>query len=84
MKLQLLIDRIILEGKSLPPSQRRRLYADIEAELTALLTMNGIPNRLQSAGTLANLSIELDGISELPGTRIGQAIAHAIYRELNR
>jgi len=85
MNMKILIDRIVLDGENLSPSQRRCLQTDIETELAHLLTANGIPERLKYGGTVSNLSVHVDDVpSGMHSVKLGQNIAHSIYSELNR
>lgn len=83
--IKILIDRIIFEHGSLSPSQRRHLQAEIEHELTHLLTINGIPDSLRFGAAISNLSITLNSLSSPTySARLGQNIALSIYHELER
>jgi hypothetical protein len=83
MTLKIFIDRIVLDSGSFSPSPRRRLQAEIETELTNLLTINGIPNSLQLGGSIPNLSISLRNLpSTMYSAQLGQIIALSIYNEM--
>lgn len=83
MTLKIFIDRIVLESGSFSPSQRCRLQAEIETELTNLLTMNGIPHNLRSGGAIPNLLISLKHPSPVTySTQLGKIIALSIYNEM--
>jgi hypothetical protein len=83
MSIKILIDRIVLEVGHLSAGQRRRLQAEIEAELTYLLTTHGMPYCLRYEKTVSNLSVYVDnGLSDMNSAKLGKNIAHSIYREL--
>jgi hypothetical protein len=83
MNIKILIDRIILEQGNFSPRQLRLMQANIETELAHLLTVNGIPPKLQLGGKVTDLSVNLHHFSVATHpTKLGQDIAQAIYREL--
>ncbi|MDJ0717753.1 MAG: hypothetical protein QNJ54_26615 [Prochloraceae cyanobacterium] len=73
------IDEIILEGVSLSHSQRSRLQAALEAELSRLVSDNGLPPQLQQGGTIAKLLLTPKITKEMNPTQMGQEIARSIY-----
>jgi len=82
--IQIYIDRLILDGFSVPHAQRPVLQAAVEAELGRLLAEGGIGAELRSGGTVPSVpapAIELspDGNS----TEWGQQIAQAVYQGLS-
>jgi hypothetical protein len=79
--IQIYIDRLILDGISVPHAQRPLLQAAVEAELGRLLAEGGIGAQLRSAGAVPSLStpaIQLS--SEGNPAQWGHEIAHAVYR----
>jgi hypothetical protein len=46
MNINVNIERLVLEGVSVPPSQRPLLQAAVEAELAGLLTAEGLGSEL--------------------------------------
>ena len=79
------IERLILDGLSVPHSQRSRLQTAIEEELAHLLTNGTLAIDLQTHGLLSSLNggtIELTG-NEGPHT-LGKLIAQAVYRGIGQ
>ena len=73
------IDEIILEGVSLSRNQRSRLQATLEAELSSLVNVNGLPPQIQQGGTIPKLSVTPKINKEMNPTQMGQEIARSIY-----
>ena len=80
MKLQ--IDRLILENLDLSPRQRRQLQAAVEAELSRLLTAQGLPAQVNPNQPIAALPIDVQVAPATSSTQIGQQIAQSIYTHL--
>ena len=81
MNINIDIERMILEGMPMPPSQRRKLQAAVKDELTRLLATEGIPENWLSGGVVP--SVPSGAIQVKPGTnptKMGQQIAQGIYR----
>ncbi|RCJ29424.1 hypothetical protein A6770_22090 [Nostoc minutum NIES-26] len=80
MNINLHIERLILDGVNISPSQRTLLQAAVEAELTRLLAQGLAPGLLQGdtipSVTTGNVQITT---SSNP-TVMGQQIAQAVYR----
>ncbi|MBZ0170217.1 hypothetical protein MELA_00261 [Candidatus Methylomirabilis lanthanidiphila] len=80
MNINLHIERLVLDGISLPPGDRPLLQAAMEAELTRLLASSGLSDELHSGGAL--YGVRTAGIQlandEKP-SRLGQQIAGAVY-----
>lgn len=79
------IERLILDGLSVPHSQRSRLQTAIEEELTHLLTNGTLAIDLQTHGLLSSLN---GGTIELTGNDdprlLGKQIAQAVYRGIGQ
>ena len=85
MKLNLQIDRLILDNIDLAPRQRYYLRAVIEAELSQLFTSQGIPPHLQSGGAIPHLSVgPLNPAHSTNPHRMGQHIAQQIYHNISQ
>jgi hypothetical protein len=79
--IDLQIDELILRG--LPYTQRKRIAAAIEQELTLLLAEQGLPLSLARGGYVPR--IDLDDIQVAAGAKpaaIGNQIARNIYSNL--
>jgi hypothetical protein len=83
MNVNLQIDRLILEGIDLSPSQRRYLQTVVEAELSQLFTVNGVPDHWQTGGAIAGLPAgKLEVTNSATPAAMGQQIAQQIYGRL--
>jgi len=80
MNINVSIERLILNGLSLPHSQRPLVQTAVEAELARLLAADGLASHLQSGGVLPHLkggNIQLTYHSD--PNMLGQQIAQAVY-----
>ena len=80
MKINLHIDRLVLDGLPIDHQQGPLVKAAVEAELSRLLTANGLANSLLAGG--ATPSVPAPGIemsSDRNPARLGQQIGRAIY-----
>ncbi|MFB8790730.1 MAG: hypothetical protein U7123_18220 [Potamolinea sp.] len=85
MNINVNIDRLILEGVSVPVSQRPLLQAAIEAELARLLTADGLASSWQTGGAVPSLSGEVIQLnSDNNPTQLGQQIAQSVYRGMGK
>ncbi|WP_413173208.1 hypothetical protein [Anabaena azotica] len=84
MNINLQIDRLILEGVDLSPRQRRQLQAAVETELSRLMTVNGVPARLQNGGNIPKLPASLNITNNSQPSLMGEQIAQSIYTGLNQ
>lgn len=80
MNINLHIERLVLEGVPVEGRHAAHVKAAVEAELTRLLTENGLSSRLQSGAALPRLhadAIQL-GAEQTPA-QLGQQIAGSVY-----
>lgn len=85
MNINIQIDRLILEGIDLSPSQRRHLQATVAAELSNVLTTNGFPSHLQNGTALPSLPLGKIEVTNITDTALmGQQIAQQIYNQLRQ
>jgi hypothetical protein len=80
MKININIERLILDGISIPHHQRPLLQSAVEAELARLIVAGGLSPGLMSGG--ATPGLEAGGMrlpSDGDPARLGQQIARAIY-----
>ncbi|MEH1804405.1 hypothetical protein [Nostoc sp.] len=76
MNINIDIEKLILEGMPISPSQARLLQAEVESELAKLLANKGLPDNLLSSGVVPGGAIQLKpGINS---TQMGQQIAQEI------
>jgi hypothetical protein len=80
MNINLHIERLVLDGLPVEAKDSAMLRAAIEAELTRLLTENGLSSGLQTGGVLPRLqanAIQL-GTGGTP-PQLGRQIARTVY-----
>jgi hypothetical protein len=80
MNINLHIERLILDGLPMERHQAPSVQAAVEAELTRLLSENGLAADLQSGGTIP--SIRANGIQSTAGStprQIGTQVAQSVY-----
>ena len=80
MNIKLHIERLILEGVDILPSQRHLLQTSLETELTRLLADGGLSPSL--AGGVALPHVTASSIQLVGGNnpaQIGQQIAQSVY-----
>lgn len=80
MKINLHIDRLVLDGLPIDHHHGPLVKAAVEAELSRLLTANGLANSLLTGG--ATPSVPAPGIevsSDRNPAQLGQQIGRAIY-----
>lgn len=83
MNVNLQIDRLILDGIDLTPSQRAHLQSTISAELTQLFIVQGLPSQWENGGAIASLpSGKLEVSQGIDPSQMGQQIAQQIYERL--
>jgi hypothetical protein len=80
MNINLQIERLVLDGISLLPSERPLLQAAVETELMRLLASGGLNDALRSGGALysvraAGIQLANDGNT----AQLGEQIAGAVY-----
>ncbi len=79
--IQIYIDRLILNGISVPHAQRPLLQAAVEAELGRLLAEGGIGEEWRAGSAVPSLSTPAIQLSpEGNPYQWGHQIAHAVYR----
>jgi hypothetical protein len=85
MNVDVHIERLILEGISLPPDQQPQLQAAVEAELARLLAARGLSPELATGGVVPSVaagSLQLAGINN--PAHLGTQIARAVYGGIGR
>lgn len=81
MNINVHIERLILDGVSVAPSQRPLLQAALEAELGRLLTEGNLGVELRSGGAVHSISTPAIQLSpDGNQNQWGHQIAHAVYR----
>jgi len=85
MKINLHIERLVLDGLPIERNQRSIVQAAVEAELTRLLSTDGIGASLISGGAIPYLAaggIQLE--RDNTPAELGQQIAQSVYGGINR
>jgi hypothetical protein len=82
MKIQVNIERLILDGIDIPAGQRPRLQAAVETELARLLSTRGLNSALTSGGNLSSLRVQPMNYSGNNPLQLGQQIARSVYSGL--
>jgi hypothetical protein len=83
MKIQIHIERLVLDGLPLEKRHGREVRAAVERELTRLLAANGLGREWRSGGAVPRLradSIQL--ANDIQPNQIGQQIARSVYSEI--
>ncbi|MGH2412175.1 MAG: hypothetical protein ACRDEA_00425 [Microcystaceae cyanobacterium] len=81
MNINVNIERLILDGISVPHAQRPLLQAAVESELGRLLAERGMGAEWRSSGAVPSLSTPAIQLSpDGNPTQWGHQIAHAVYR----
>ncbi len=78
--IHLHIERLILDGLPIERAQGPHVQAAVEAELSRLLTENGLAPDLQAGGAMPNVranAIQLTTVSN--PTQVGTQIAQSVY-----
>ena len=81
MNINVNIERLILDGVSVPHAERPLLQAVVEAELARLLADGGLAPNLVAGGAVPRVdagNMEIDNTGNY--TQMGQDIAQAVYR----
>lgn len=83
--INIYIDRLILEGLSVPHHRQPLLQAAVETELGRLFAMNGLTDNLRTVGAIPQISAsDIQLPDETNPARLGQQIARAVYDGVNR
>ena len=80
MKIQVHIERLILDGLPLEKRQGPLVQVAVERELTRLLTANGLAQEWQAGGAVPSMSVsDFRLANENHPNQIGQQIAWSVY-----
>jgi len=85
MKINLHVERLILDGLPVTSHQGPLVQAAVEAELTQLLTSEGLAGSLNSGGATPRVNapdIQLNGDNS--PAQLGRQIAQAVYGGLTK
>jgi hypothetical protein len=80
MNININIDRLILEGVSVPQAQRPLLQSAVEAELGRLLTEGGVGENWRSGGAVPSVPASpIQLAADVNYAQWGQQIARSVY-----
>jgi hypothetical protein len=85
LKVNVQIERLILDGVHIPPRERPLLKAAVEGELSRLLAVDGLKKELTAGGAMPSLSaapVQLANNND--PERFGQEIAQAVYKGIGQ
>ncbi len=77
--IHLHIERLVLEGLPIERSESAVVQAAVEAELTRLLSENGIAAQFQSGGAVPQVRAPGLQLTSNSSAQIGQQIAQSVY-----
>jgi hypothetical protein len=81
MKINVHIERVILEGLPVSASQAPRIREGVENELTRLLAVRGLPHILLLGGAFPELAVEDLQLARVSNPRkVGREIARSVYK----
>ena len=81
MKINVAIDRLVLDGLDVAAADRPHLRAAVEAELARLIASGGID--VSSGGAVPSVPAPPIGVSSSP-KNLGRAIAGSVYGGIGR
>lgn len=85
MKVNIHIERLVLDGLYVPYHQQEQLQSAVEMELGHLLTTNSLANVLKQGGAVSHISAgDIKLANESDPTHLGQQIARSVYEGVNR
>lgn len=80
MRIELHIERLILDGLSLEKRHASLVRAAVEKELTRLIAAHGLGHEWQSGGAVPRVSASgFQFANEIHPTRLGRQIARSVY-----
>jgi hypothetical protein len=85
MNINIHIERLVLDGLTVPYHQQALLQAAVETELTHLFAVNGLANGLMTSSAVSHISAgAIQSSDESNPTYLGQQIARAVYEGISR
>lgn len=84
MKVNMFIERLVLDGLSVPYHRQPLLQAAVETELVRLFTANGTADNLKTSGAVSHISAaDIPQANESDPAHLGRQIARAVYDGTN-
>lgn len=85
MKINLQIERLILDGLDVAPHERPVLQAAVESELARLLAVEGLNQELTAGGAWPSLgAVSIQMANNNSPERVGHQIAQAVYKGIGQ
>ena len=84
MKINLHIERLVLDGINISPGQRDLLQASVTIELAQLLNNGDLAGNIVEGVLLPRLSADSIKLTGNNPTQLGQQIAQSIYGGISR
>ena len=85
MKINVYIERLILDGINMGPGQGAMVKAAVQAELSRLLAEGGVESGLKSGGVFPNMPARPIQVSEdIHPNRLGQQIARTVHGSIGQ
>jgi hypothetical protein len=85
MKIQVHIERLVLDGLNFTPSQRRSLVASLESELSHLIANGGLASEFANgAAVAAARAAPVNIAAPFDGARAGAHIARSVYASFGK
>src|SRR5437868_9612035 len=83
MKIELHIERLILDGLKIESGQGAAIQAALAAELTRLLMANGLRDELMAGGALPSMRAgTVEGLNQIDPEQLGSQIAQAVHGQI--
>jgi hypothetical protein len=83
MKINLHIERLVLEGAAIEPGQSHLLQASVASELTRLVAAGGFSPKLVRGAELQDVSGDRIAEAGNNPTQLGQQIAQSVYGRIS-
>jgi len=84
MNINLHIERLVLDGVDIAPSQNNLLQASVTNELTQLLNRGGLASSLVGGASLNGVATNSIQLSDGKPRALGQQIAQSVYGGIGR
>ncbi len=84
MKINLHIERLVLDGVDIAPSQRHFLQASVTTELTRMLTEGGVSSSFATGNALSRTTADCIQLTTNNPEQLGQQIAQSVYGGIGR
>jgi hypothetical protein len=84
VKIDVAIERLVLDGFDVRPFERPELQAAVESELARLLGQRGLGSELRDGGATPRLNGGTVQLPQADPSDLGRSIATAAYQGLSR